>query len=224
VKSALLSSVSHDLRSPLTAIKTSVGALRDERAVTTPEDSATLLATIEAQTDRLTATVANLLAMTRLEAGAVRPQLEAIEALPLLEEAALAAAPSTAGRYVSVHAPEDLWVRADYGLLMQALANLLDNAAKYSIPEGPICLTACRSPAGVAITVADSGPGIPATDLPHVFEKFYRGSCAPGPGGTGLGLAIVRALVELCGGSIAISSLSAGALATVSLPRAVPPR
>jgi two-component system sensor histidine kinase KdpD len=205
LKSAVLSSVSHDLRTPLTAIKASVGSLRDGSTAWTDEDRASFLETIESQTDRLTVTVTNLLEMSRLEGGAVTPRLEPIEAGPLLSEVAAAARDGAAGRDIAVSAAEGLWVRADYVLVLQALTNLVQNAVRYSTPGGAICLRAERSGGGrVALVVADSGPGIPAAVAPHVFEKFYRGNASADSNGSGLGLAIVKAMVDLCGGRVSL--------------------
>ncbi|MBI2765812.1 MAG: DUF4118 domain-containing protein [Chloroflexi bacterium] len=222
-KSVLLSSVSHDLRSPLTAIKAAVGSLREQGIEWSDEDRASFLATIESQTDRLTSTVSNLLEMSRLEGGAVRPHLESIEAALLLEEAAQATAATTTGHPIERHAPDGLWLRADYGFALQSLTNLVENAAKYSKPGGRIVLEAGSERHRAVLRVADEGPGIPPADVPHVFEKFYRGTGAAKSRGTGLGLAIVRAMVELCGGHVEVQSSDAGTVFTIDLPLAAGP-
>jgi two-component system sensor histidine kinase KdpD len=222
-KSVLLSSVSHDLRSPLTAIKAAVGSLRDSDVAWSDDDRATFLETIESQADRLTATVTNLLEMSRLEGGAVHPSLERVEALPLLEEVQAGTVQATAGRPVEIAAVPGLWLRADYGLLMQALTNLVENAAKYSRPGGAIRLSATAEGHRVRLACGDTGPGIPAEDLPHVFEKFYRGSDAAKSKGSGLGLAIAKAMVELCGGVIHVTSGPEGTVFTIDLARAEAP-
>lgn len=225
LKTALLSSVSHDLRSPLTAIKASVESLRDPGVAWSEEDRASFLEAIESQTDRLTATVTNLLEMSRLEGGAVTPRLEPIEVGPLLADAVPASRGSIAGREVGVDAPDELWVRADYALLVQALTNLVENAGTYSTPGGPICLRAERLGGGrVALTVSDSGPGIAAADLPHVFEKFFRGKGTAGAKGSGLGLSIVKAMAELCGGSVRARSGTEGTQFTIELAESSRPR
>jgi two-component system sensor histidine kinase KdpD len=223
LKTALLSSVSHDLRSPLTAVKAAVSSLRDRSVTWAEEDREAFEETIETQTDRLTKTVANLLEMSRLEGGAARPHLEAVELGPLLEEAALATRSTTAGRTVTHCAPPGAWVKTDYGLLMQALTNLIENAARYSTPGGPIRLEATTNPGRALIEVKDSGPGIPEQELPHVFEKFYRGKSALQESGSGLGLALVKALVELAGGTVSARS-DGGATFTISLPATGGPR
>jgi signal transduction histidine kinase len=109
-------------------------------------------------------------------------------------------------------------------LLTQALTNLVENAAKYSTPGAPIRLEVNTTPGRVLLTVADSGPAIAAEDLPHLFEKFYRGKGANSVIGTGLGLALVKAMVELCGGTVCVESDAAGNRFVVSLPQAVAPQ
>jgi len=223
-KSILLSGVSHDLRSPLTAIKAAVQSLRDDTVAWTREDRSNFLAVIEGETDRLTATVQNLLEMSRLEGGAVKPRLEPIEVEPLLEEIALASSRTTPGRTLRVDAPAGLWLQADYGLLAQALHNLVENAAKYSKPGGGIVLGAENRAGRVTLFVTDEGPGIPERDLPHIFEKFYRGEHQGKIKGAGLGLAIVRAMVELIGGRVSVESSEKGARFSIDLPASAGPR
>ncbi len=223
-KSVLLSSVSHDLRSPLTAIKAAVGSLRGGDVEWTEADRAQLLEVIESQTDRLTHTVSDLLEMSRLEGGAIKPALEPISVRMIFQDAGLATRAVTAGRSVSLDAPEDLWVRADYGLLLQALTNLVENAAKYSTAGGGIQLRAQAQGGRGVLEVADDGPGIAQQDLPHIFERFYRGAIGKRVQGTGLGLAIVRAMVELCGGRVNVESSAAGSTFRITLSPAAPPK
>jgi len=225
LRSTLLSSVSHDLRSPLTAIKAAVGSLRDPDVRWSASDTARFLATVETQADRLSNVVSELLEMARLEAGNASIHLEPVEVSLLLRDVVQAAEAATAGRVVTVDAPSGLWTRADYRLLMQALGNLVENAARYSVPGGTIRLSAeaAGRTESVAISVADEGPGIPDEDLPHVFEPFYRGVQGRRSRGTGLGLAIARAMIELSGGSISVRSSLRSTVFSVSLPNAVAP-
>lgn len=223
-KSALLSSVSHDLRSPLTAIKASVGSLRDRQMGWSEEDTDGFLETIDSQTDRLTATVTNLLEMSRLEGGAARPRIEAIEARLLLDDAIVAAGESLAGRTVTNGAGEDIWLRADYGLVLQSVVNLLENAGKYSSPGCPVALGADRRGGRARLTISDEGPGFSPADASHIFEKFYRGSRSACNQGSGLGLSIAKAMVEICGGSVGATSSPDGTVFAIELPAVEPPR
>lgn len=220
-KSVLLSSVSHDLRSPLTAIKAAVGNLRDPEVQWSAGDAAGFLETIESQTDRLTETVSDLLQMSRLEAGVVQTLIEPVQVLLLLRDAAQAAQGLADGRRIVVEADEALWVSADYGLIMRALGNLIENAARYSMPQGRICLAAHGTAHDrVRITVTDEGPGIPREQWPHLFEQFYRGPDARQRRGTGLGLSIAKSMVELCGGAISVHSSAGGTEFRVDVPAA----
>jgi len=217
-KTAILSSVSHDLRSPLTAMKAAVGSLRDVGIEWSEEDRAVLLETIESQTDRLTATVNGLLQMSRLEGGAVEPHIETLDAAQLLADCASLTRAATEGRRVDLDVPEPApQLRGDYALLIQALTNLVENAARYSRLGGGIRLAAEKRDGVVALTVSDEGPGIPATDLPHIFEKFYRGSQSKAQG-TGLGLSIVEAMVRISGGRVSVRSSPEGTTFTIELP------
>jgi len=223
-KSVLLSSVSHDLRSPLTAIKASVTNIRDSSVQWSQEDIDAFLETIESQTDRLSRTVSNLLEMSRLESG-VTAHLEPINLAHVVEEAKLATLAVTSDRVLQLGVPESQWVRADYGLLLQAIINLVENAAKYSSPGRPIAVDSESRRGRVFLRIRDDGPGIPESDLPHIFEKFYRGSRVGAVKGTGLGLALVKAMVETCGGTITVESSKAGTVFEISLApaAALPP-
>lgn len=222
-KSILLSGVSHDLRSPLTAIKAAVSSLLDTSIDWTAEDTEAFLKAIDSQTDRLTRTVANLLQMSRLESGDLRPTIEAVEVGPLLSEVAMMTSGATVGREVVVRGPADAWVRADYGLLSQSLVNLVENAAKYSHPGGTIALESSVTPGRVVLSVTDSGPGIADEDLPFVFDKFYRGRRTSNQEGTGLGLALVKAMIERCGGQVAARNDGGRTSISISLPAGTRP-
>jgi two-component system sensor histidine kinase KdpD len=119
-----------------------------------------------------------------------------------------------------INLPDDLpMIPVDLTLFAQVFVNLLDNAVKYSQPETPIEIRACRSNQCVQITIADHGIGIPADDLPHIFEKFYRASTADGQGGSGLGLSICQGIVEAHGGSIEVQNRQGGgACFQINLP------
>jgi two-component system sensor histidine kinase KdpD len=223
-KSVLLSSVSHDLRSPLTAIKAAIGSLRSDGLEWSEEDRRQLMATIESQTDRLTDTVTDLLDMSRLESGSVQVNLEPVNVRALLDDTALATSQATEGRRVCVDSASDIWTSADYGLMLRVMTNLIENAAKYSTPGGAISLGAESTGGRVVISVADEGPGIPREDLPFIFEKFYRGTTGRKTLGSGLGLSIVKAMVDLNRGRITVDSTESGTTFHLSLPPASAPR
>ena len=205
LRTALLNSLSHDLRTPLTSIRGSAGLLRASWDSLTPEARADLLSSIEQDTVLMTRFLANIMDMTRLESGAIAPRIETM-ALRDVVDAALARLEG--GNLLVVNLPDDLPpVRADPQLLETVLVNVLENAAKYS-PAGSVLRVHGEHTGNRAcISVADEGMGIPAADLPHVFDSFYRvkreDRTRPG---TGLGLAIARGLLEAMGGTIAVQS------------------
>jgi two-component system, OmpR family, sensor histidine kinase KdpD len=219
VKTALLRAVSHDLRSPLTGINTAIGALRNPTLTLTDDDRRELLETIELESDRLGRLVDDLLDLSRLEAGAAPPHREAWELSELVREAA---AGLHARERVEI-AGERPIVDVDGGQIQRALANLIENALKFSSPGEPVhvAITATRKEA--IARVVDHGPGIPPDDLERVFEPFYRGA-GPGLSGAGLGLSIARGFVEANGGRIwAESRPGQGATFAIALPIASVP-
>ena len=229
LRTALLSSLSHDLRTPLTAIRGAAETLRTAWAQLTPETRGDLLSSIEHDTARMHRFLANITDMTRLESGEIVPRLAPTE-LPEVVEAAIARQEN--GLLILVNIPPDIPpVRADPLLLEQVLVNLLDNALKYSPANGTVSVTARREGAEVAISVSDEGIGIAGEDLPHVFDSFYRAGrgdrVAPG---TGLGLAIARGFTIAMGGRIEAASPRPdapplgfpGTVITLHLPAAAP--
>jgi len=209
LQSALLNSISHDLRTPLAAITGAFSSLHEAEA-STPDalflDHATRLELIETgwdEAERLNRLVGNLLDMTRLEAGALHLRRSPID----VEEAAGAALDRLRTHLKDIHIQTSLPaglppVSADALLLEQVLVNLLDNAAKYTSEGGTIEISARALPDAVEIHVADDGPGIPPEDLERVFDKFYRVRPKSGPEGTGLGLSICKGIIEAHGGLI----------------------
>jgi two-component system, OmpR family, sensor histidine kinase KdpD len=214
LKTALLRAVSHDLRSPLTAIRTAAAAV-GSRSVS-DEERDELASVIAEESDRLARLVDNLLELSRLETGAAEPQREWVSVDELVE----AAAESPAMRGVALDValePELPLLKVDAAQLERVLGNLLENAARHSNGQ-PVSVRARRSDGRVFIRVSDQGPGIPPEELPRIFEPFYR---APGATGTGagLGLAIARGFVEANGGRIRAESLPGqGATFTIDLP------
>ncbi|MGV1867263.1 MULTISPECIES: DUF4118 domain-containing protein [unclassified Rhizobium] len=225
LRSALLTSISHDLKTPLAAILGAAGTLRDYLDSMTAEDRADLLSTIVDESERLNRFIANLLDMTRIGSGAMEPN----SALYFIEDIAGSAlrrsAKILAHHQTQLQIAADLpMVRVDPVLLEQVFFNLLDNAAKYA-PEGStISIRSWANPYNVFVEVADEGPGIPGDDLERVFDTFYRVRKGDQVrAGTGLGLSICRGFVEAMGGTVTAANRidRAGAAFTIRLPRAI---
>jgi two-component system, OmpR family, sensor histidine kinase KdpD len=222
LRSALLTSISHDLKTPLASVLGAAGTLRDLGERLDDAQKADLLATIIDESERLNRFIANLLDMTKLESGAISPNV-ALHDLAEIVGSAL----RRAGRILSRHRVEldlaaDLpMVELDAVLFEQALFNLLDNAAKYAPSETTIRIQSWRSGDTVCLRVLDEGSGIPAGDLEHIFDKFYRAQKTDQVrAGTGLGLAISRGFVEAMHGTIVAANRTdrTGAAFTISLP------
>jgi len=225
VRSSLLSSVSHDLRTPLATIAGAASSLLEQADRLDPASRRELLQAIYEEGDRLNRLVNNLLDMTRLESGAIQVRKE----WHPLEEVVGAALGRIGGRLVD--RPITTRLRADLplvpldGVLMeQVLINLLDNALKYTPKGNPIEITAAVADGQVRLDVADRGPGLPPGDEPRVFEKFYRGRQAGAGRGVGLGLTICRGIIEAHGGHIVAENRPGGGLLLrVTLPLADTP-
>lgn len=221
LKTALMTSISHDLKTPLAGIKASVTSLLDSSVSWSDEDRQEFLAAIESQSDRLDRVISDILNLTRIEQGTVAPFMESVSARELLHEARERTENTTRGRDVIIDAPDTLDVRVDEALIVQALVNLIENAAKYSRPFGTIRLVASQCDETVELAVEDSGPGVSPQDLPHIFDRFYRGSSRnQRTNGSGLGLAVVRGFVRLCGGEAFAESASEGTRFVIRLPAA----
>ncbi|WP_256839890.1 sensor histidine kinase [Ornithinimicrobium faecis] len=214
-RTALLSAVSHDLRTPLAGIKAAIGSLRATDVQFSPEDEADLMAAVEDSADRLEHLIDNLLDMSRLQVGALvaRP------------------APTDLGEVVpgcidGLSQPDrvtwDLgqgarWVQADAGLLDRVLGNLLENALRHTPTGRPVHVATHAVQGRVQVRVADAGPGLPAADLDRIFLPFQRRGDAPaGPGhGVGLGLAVARGLAEAMDGTVEAEETPSGGLTMV---------
>ncbi len=203
LRTALLNSLSHDLRTPLAGIQGAAGTLRGAWSALSDETRTDLLASIEEDTQRMARFLGNIMDMTRLESGQIAPRAERVE-LALALDAALARVP--AARVGERDVPDDLAVRADQTLLEQVLVNVLDNAARYAPDSAPVTIRATGGDP-VALAIADEGAGIAPDEIEAVFDSFYRARrgdrAAPG---TGLGLAIARGLTEAMGGTITARS------------------
>jgi two-component system sensor histidine kinase KdpD len=204
LRAALLTSISHDLRTPLASILGAVSSLRSFPEKYSAADRDELIATLQEEAERLNRFVSNLLDMTRLESGAIELKLELIDAAEIVGSALQRAGEVLARHHVAVEIEQDLpMLRLDAVLFEQVLFNLLDNAAKYSPAGSTIEMCANRDGELVEIEIIDEGPGIPPGDLERIFAKFYRVHAQDRRrAGTGLGLAICRGFVEALGGSI----------------------
>ncbi|MFI9273868.1 ATP-binding protein [Kitasatospora sp. NPDC052896] len=221
IRTALLAAVSHDLRTPLAGIKAAVSSLRAEDVEWTPADEAELLAGIEAGADRLDHLINNLLDMSRLQTGTVTPLIQEVD----LDEVVPVALGGVPLESVRLEVPETLpMVPADAGLLERALANLIENAVKYSPPGVRVLVKAdaLEPPSGpgrVELRVVDRGPGVPEEAKEKIFAPFQRYGDAPRGAGVGLGLAVARGFVEAMGGTLAAEDTPGGGLTmVVSLP------
>ncbi|HZP26349.1 MAG TPA: ATP-binding protein [Dehalococcoidia bacterium] len=221
MKTALLASISHDLKTPLATIKAAISSILDARMAWSDEDLDAFHQTIDAQTERLNRLISDILDLNRIESGMLTPDQTPLRANDLLERAREITSISTGGRTVTVSAPSSLRLLTDESLIIQALVNLIENAAKYSTQGGSIHLSAAESGSQVVLTVADEGPGIPPADLPHVFDRFYRAQeSSRRVKGSGLGLSIVKGFVELCGGTVEVRSGPDGTVFSIRLPAA----
>lgn len=223
LKTALMASISHDLKTPLAAIKAAITSILDRNIAWTQEDMVAFHETIDSQADRLNRVISDILDLNRIEAGTLTPDETPVRVLELLQDARDVTAFETRGRVVTVEAPPELRVLADESLIRQALVNLIENAAKYSTHDAEIQLKARIQGNEALITVQDEGPGIAPEDLPYVFERFYRAEeHSRRVKGSGLGLTIVKGFVELSGGKVRVESSPAGTRFSISLPLATP--
>ncbi|MFN8482381.1 MAG: sensor histidine kinase KdpD [Anaerolineae bacterium] len=221
LRAAMLSSISHDLRTPLAAISGATEALMDGDAEYTAAERRDLLETIQEEAARLNRFVGNLLDMTRLESGALELNRDWVEIADVVGAALGREASSLASHRIDVDvAPNLPMLHLDFVLMEQVLVNLLDNAAKFSPPGTTIHLAARQSGKAVQVEVMDEGPGIPPEDLTRIFDKFHRVQGGDRRGaGTGLGLSICQGIVEAHGGGIEAGNRPAGgALFRVTLP------
>lgn len=224
MKTALLRSVSHDLRSPLTAISAAADALTSPSLSLDEADREALLATIVEESARMGRLVGDLLDLSRLEAGAARPTLE----LHAVDELVAIALEELRGdARVAVDLPAELPpVTVDAAQLRRSLVNVLENALIYGGPTGTVRVTAEARDHTVRLFVADAGPGIAPGEAEAIFEPFRRGHAGTGYRGSGLGLAIARGFVEANGGTLRAlpRPVDGGALFAFDLPAAAPAR
>jgi two-component system sensor histidine kinase KdpD len=214
VKTALLRAVSHDLRSPLTGIRTAVGALLNDELELTEADRRELLDTIDVDSQRLSRLVADLLDLSRLEAGGAAPAPE----VWALDDLVRAAVDSVGARGRVQVVGERPLVSVDPAQIQRVLANLIENAVKFSPQTGVVHVRITATRKEAIVRVVDQGPGLPEAELERVFEPFYR-RAADDRAGAGLGLAIARGFAQANGGRIwAESRPEQGATFALALP------
>jgi two-component system sensor histidine kinase KdpD len=216
---ALLNSISHELRTPIAAITAAATALTEVKTPDPSQLQKTLASEISESAARLNRLVGNLLDMTRLESGNVKPRLEWCDISDLINVALRHNERELSRHRIILSVPRPLaLVKIDFVLMEQVLNNLLLNAASYTPAGTAVEIKARAQNSEMLLSVADRGPGLPEESLPHLFEKFYRVPGAPA-GGTGLGLSIVKGLVEAHGGHVEVQNRpDGGAEFIVSLP------
>jgi two-component system sensor histidine kinase KdpD len=221
LRATLLNAVSHDLRTPLATIMASAGSLRQQDVQWTEEERQGFAQAIEEEADHLNHLVGNLLDLSRIEGGSLKPQMSWHDLGNLVNEVLDRLQPVTRGHQLRVNVPDDLpavWL--DPVEIGQVLYNLVENAAKYAPPGTEIVVEARREAGAVRVQISDHGPGLPLAALPYLFDPFYRViDGKPRPQGLGLGLAIVKGLVEAHAGRVwAENRAGAGARFTFTLP------
>jgi signal transduction histidine kinase len=210
--------IAHDLRTPIARAR---ARLEDASVHATTKSE--LRAAIDRATtdlDGIVSVFQALLRIAEIEAGSRRSAFAPLDAAPLLAEVVevYGAVAEEKGIVLSVQSPAPLPIYGDRELIQQAVANLVDNAVKFSPPDSAVRLFATFTPARLDIAVADQGPGIPQADQARATERFFRGERARNTPGSGLGLALVNAVAQLHGGSLSLAAANPGLVATLSLP------
>ena len=224
LRAALLSSVSHDLRTPLSSIKAAASSLLQEDIDWDEEARRNFALAIEREADRLNRLVGNLLDMSRIEGGALKPEKDWYALPDLVQDVLQRMEPLLKNRPVQVNFAPDLpLVLFDYVQMDQVLTNLLENAVRYTPAKSPISIDVQRQNNQLLLRVADRGTGVPEADLGRIFDKFYRvqqkKQNSSSSVGTGLGLAVCKGLVEANGGRIWAQAREGGCVMfTVALP------
>jgi two-component system sensor histidine kinase KdpD len=219
LRNALLASISHDLRTPLAVISGASSSLAEKGPLLSPQEREALARSIFEQSQQMSDLVANVLQITRLEGGAIALNRDWHSLSELVGSVLARLREPLASHPLKVQLPGGLpLVRVDAMLIEQVLANLLENASKYTPPGTPITLSAELQAREVLVSVEDQGPGLPPGDPEALFAKFHRGSMEGAVGGVGLGLAICRAVVNLHGGRIWAERRPKGSAFRFTLP------
>ena len=219
LRSAILDSVTHEFRTPLTSIKASITSLMSTPGLS-PDDRQELMTVINEESDRLNRLIGEAAEVAQLESHEFQLDLQDCRVIDLVQ-AAVADVKQVLGKHpVEIRVPKDITVRLDADRIKEALVQLLENAAKYSPPESPIRITAEVKDSSLEVSIADQGVGIDDMEQGLIFDKFYRGKNQRyRVQGTGMGLAIVRAIVEAHGGKIGVTSqLGCGSVFHIVLP------
>ncbi len=220
LQTALLNAISHDLRTPLVSIIGVLSSLQEEGMDLDDYDKRSLIQVAREEADRLNHLITNLLDESRLESGALKLSLQPAEANDLVGAALEQLGSRVDNRIIQIDIPSDLpFIQVDFGLFVQALVNIVDNALKYSPSDSIIEIKARCVQKEMQIEIVDRGTGIPEQDLPHIFDKFYRIQRPDNVSGTGLGLSITKGLIEAHGGRIgAKSQAGRGTVVSIILP------
>jgi two-component system sensor histidine kinase KdpD len=220
LQTALLDAISHDLRTPLVSVIGVLSSLQEEGIELDDAARSNLIQVAREEAERLNHLITNLLDVTRLESGAARVSRQPCDIEDVIGAALEQLGSRSDGRPVKIELAQGLpFVSGDFGLLVQVLVNLLENAFKYSPPGSPVEVFGRRKGNLVEIEVADRGVGVPEQDLLRIFDKFYRVQRPGSVVGTGLGLAICKGIVEAHGGSIQAENRSGGGtIIKVALP------
>jgi two-component system sensor histidine kinase KdpD len=219
LKTAILSSVSHELRTPLSTIKAAASSLRSKEVDWDSPARPELVAAIDDEADHLNMLVGNLLDMSRIESGALKPKRE-WNILPEIVGSVLARMKRFAEEHqIEVHVPESLpLVPVDFVQMEQVFTNLVSNSLKYAPTKTVVCIRAWQEDDMIHVQVSNQGPQVPPEDLERIFDKFYRITAADRVTGTGLGLSICKGIIEVHGGRIWAENVPDGLAFNFTLP------